>query len=82
MRVIFERGVPATQQLDGWENGTFQKCGGGTYAHTIQTHVLVPHTVDAQGQDVVCEYIESAIRRGEVDFTVIVGLDDRPEDER
>lgn len=82
MRVIFERGVPATQQLDCWENGTFQKCGGGTYAHTIQTHVLVPHTVDAQGQGAVGEYIESAIRRGEVDFTVIVGLDDRPEDER
>ena len=37
--------MPATQQSDGWENGTFQKCGGGTYAHTIQTHVLVPHTL-------------------------------------
>lgn len=82
MRVIFERGVPASQQLDGWENGTFQKCGGGTHAYTIQTHVLVPHTVDAQGQDAVSEYIETAIRRGEVDFTVIVGLDDRPDDER
>ena len=22
MRVIFERGVPASKQLDGWENGT------------------------------------------------------------
>lgn len=33
MRVIFERGVPASQQLDGWENGTFQKCGGGTHAY-------------------------------------------------
>jgi hypothetical protein len=35
-----------------------------------------------RARNAVGEYIESAIRRGEVDFTVIVGLDDRPEDER
>lgn len=27
MRIGFERDVPATQQLDGWQNGTFQQCG-------------------------------------------------------
>ncbi len=82
MRFIFERDVPSTQQLDGWENGTFQQCGGATHAYTIQTHVLVPQTVDAQGQDAVCAFIEAAIRRGDVEFTVIVGLEDRPDDER
>lgn len=82
MRIGFERDVPASRQLDGWENGTFQKCGGGTHAYTVQTHVIVPHTVDEQGQDAVCSYIEAAIRRGEADFTIIVGQDDRPEDER
>lgn len=46
--------------------------------HTIQTHVQVPHTVDAHGQEAVIEDIEAALRRGEVDYTVVVGLQDRP----
>lgn len=82
MRIIFERNVPASDQQSGWQNGTLQPCGGGTHVHTIQTHVLVPHTVDAQGQEAVCAYSEAAIRRGDVEFTVIVGVEDRPDDER
>lgn len=46
--------------------------------HTIQTHVQVPHTVDAQGQEAVIDDLEAALRRDEVDYTVIVGLQDRP----
>jgi hypothetical protein len=46
--------------------------------HTIQTHVKVPHTVDAHGQEAVIDEIEAALLRDEVDYTVIVGLQDRP----
>jgi hypothetical protein len=46
--------------------------------HTIETHVQVPHTVDAQRQEAVIDNIEAALLRDEVDYPVIVGLQGRP----
>ncbi len=78
MGIGFERNVPASEHKSSWHSRTLQPCGGGTYVHTIETHVQVPHTVDAQRQEAVIDNIEAALLRDEVDYPVIVGLQGRP----